>query len=62
VELVKKVAREPRNGRDFPDNPVTIKHIAIQGTGAAAKPAAKKPATKSGTSTTKKPASSTPKQ
>jgi peptidyl-prolyl cis-trans isomerase A (cyclophilin A) len=31
VELVKKIAREPRNADDRPDNPVTIKHITITG-------------------------------
>jgi peptidyl-prolyl cis-trans isomerase A (cyclophilin A) len=40
VELVKKIARQPRNGKDRPDNPVVIKHIRIS-EGAKAKPAAK---------------------
>ncbi len=29
VELVKQIARQPRNGSDRPDSPVTIKHITI---------------------------------
>ena len=29
VELVKKIARMPRNARDFPNNPVKINHINI---------------------------------
>ena len=43
VELVKKIAREPRGANDFPQNPVVINHIDIEG---IAKPAtaAKKPA------------------
>ena len=47
VELVKKIAREPKGANDRPDNPVVIKHIDIAG---MAKPAAtaKKPATKTG--------------
>ena len=45
VELVKKIARMPRGAADRPTNPVKITHIEIQGAGgAAAKPAAKKPA------------------
>ncbi len=39
VELVKKIAREPRGPNDHPDNPVAIKHIDIEGI-AKAKPAA----------------------
>jgi len=30
VELVKKIARMPRNSQDFPNNPVKIKHITIE--------------------------------
>ena len=30
VELVKKIAREPRNDQDRPNNPVVIKHIRIE--------------------------------
>lgn len=30
VELVKKIARMPRNGADLPDSPVKIKHITIE--------------------------------
>lgn len=29
VTLVKKIARMPRNGRDYPDHPVKIKHIKV---------------------------------
>jgi peptidyl-prolyl cis-trans isomerase A (cyclophilin A) len=31
VDLVKQIARAPRNGNDRPNAPVTIKHIAITG-------------------------------
>ena len=43
VELVKKIARQPRDANDFPRNPVRIRHITIENAGgeAAAKPAAK---------------------
>ena len=42
VELVKKIARQPRDANDFPRNPVRIRHITIENGGdAAAKPAAK---------------------
>jgi peptidyl-prolyl cis-trans isomerase A (cyclophilin A) len=34
VELVKKIARMPRNGNDLPNNPVKINKIAILGSGA----------------------------
>ncbi len=34
VELVKKIARMPRDARDFPTNPVKITHIEIVGGGA----------------------------
>jgi peptidyl-prolyl cis-trans isomerase A (cyclophilin A) len=30
VELVKKIARMPRNSQDFPDKPVKITHITIE--------------------------------
>ena len=30
VELVKKIARKPRNAQDRPNNPVVIKHIRIE--------------------------------
>jgi peptidyl-prolyl cis-trans isomerase A (cyclophilin A) len=33
VELVKKIARMPRDGRDFPKDPVKITHIEIVGGG-----------------------------
>ncbi len=52
VELVKKIAREPRNSEDRPDKPVVINHIDIQGIAApksaapAKHAAAKKGATK----------------
>ncbi len=36
IELVKKIARMPRNGNDRPDNPPKINKITIAGTGAAA--------------------------
>lgn len=29
VALVKRIARLPRNGADYPDQPVTIKHITV---------------------------------
>jgi len=50
AELVKKIAREPRNGQDFPDKPVMINHIDIQGIAAPKKAAApaKKAAPKKG--------------
>ncbi|HZQ90979.1 MAG TPA: peptidylprolyl isomerase [Terriglobales bacterium] len=48
VDLVKQIARAPRNGNDRPNAPVTIKHIAITGLKPAARPAAK-PAPKAGT-------------
>ena len=45
VELVKQIARMPRGARDFPDNPVKIKHITITGAGGAKSSSAiKKPA------------------
>lgn len=31
VDLVKKIARMPRNGRDYPDSPIKIKHIKVIG-------------------------------
>jgi peptidyl-prolyl cis-trans isomerase A (cyclophilin A) len=36
VELVKKIARMPRNGNDRPDNPPKIEKITISGSGTAA--------------------------
>ena len=36
IELVKKIARMPRNGNDKPDNPPKINKITIAGAGAAA--------------------------
>src|SRR5438093_8870734 len=35
VELVKNIARMPRNGNDRPDNPPKISRIIISGTGTA---------------------------
>jgi peptidyl-prolyl cis-trans isomerase A (cyclophilin A) len=60
VELVKKIAREPRGPSDRPDKPVRITHISITGAGAttAHKPAIKKPA--STKTDIKKPGESTP--
>ena len=47
VELVKKIARMPRNGNDLPNQPVKINHIEIKQPGAAkagtGKPSALKP-------------------
>jgi peptidyl-prolyl cis-trans isomerase A (cyclophilin A) len=45
VELVKKIARQPRDPRDRPQAPVVIKHIRIDEAGAA-KPEESKPARK----------------
>jgi peptidyl-prolyl cis-trans isomerase A (cyclophilin A) len=59
VELVKKIAREPRGAQDMPNNPVSIKHIDISGV-AAAKPAA--PAKKAPTKTGAKKAAPKQKQ
>jgi peptidyl-prolyl cis-trans isomerase A (cyclophilin A) len=61
VELVKKVARMPSGMNNRPENPVVIKHIAIQGAGAA-KPAGKPPIKKPASTKTpiKKPGQSTP--
>jgi peptidyl-prolyl cis-trans isomerase A (cyclophilin A) len=39
VQLVKKIARMPANSDGFPKNPVTIKHVTIEGDTDAAKPA-----------------------
>ncbi len=36
VELVKKIARQPRDSNDFPRNPVRIRHITIENAGGAA--------------------------
>jgi peptidyl-prolyl cis-trans isomerase A (cyclophilin A) len=49
VELVKKIAREPRGANDMPNTPVVIQHIDIQGAAkpaTSAKPAARKAAPK----------------
>ncbi|MGO9404564.1 MAG: peptidylprolyl isomerase [Terriglobales bacterium] len=43
VEVVKKIARMPRDSRDFPAHPVKITHIEIHGAGEATEPAAPKP-------------------
>jgi peptidyl-prolyl cis-trans isomerase A (cyclophilin A) len=52
VELVKKIARMPRNANDYPDNPVKINKITIlHAGGAAAHAVAHKPATKTSTQT-----------
>jgi len=45
VELVKKIARQPRNGADKPNKDVVIKHIKIDEGGAAAKAPVKKTVT-----------------
>jgi cyclophilin family peptidyl-prolyl cis-trans isomerase len=45
VELVKKIARQPRNGADLPNTAIVIKHIKIDEGGAAAKAPVKKAAT-----------------
>ena len=58
VDLVKQIARMPRDGNDRPNAPVKIKHITITGVpgrAAASAPAAKKPG-----STTAKPAAPKP--
>jgi peptidyl-prolyl cis-trans isomerase A (cyclophilin A) len=61
-EVVKAIARVPRDGNDKPRKPVTIKHIEIIGAGGAAKPAVKaapkpaaKPTAKSAAPAAKKP-------
>src|ERR1022692_5345268 len=46
VELVKKIARMPRNANDCPNSPVKIVHIKIVTGATAARPAAPKPAAK----------------
>ena len=46
VELVKKIARMPRNANDRPNNPVKIIHIKIVTGAMARRPAAPKPAMK----------------
>jgi peptidyl-prolyl cis-trans isomerase A (cyclophilin A) len=56
VELVKKIAREPRNPQDRPNNPVKINHITIVKAGAAsgaAKPGAAKHSRTTSPTTTK---------
>jgi peptidyl-prolyl cis-trans isomerase A (cyclophilin A) len=47
VELVKKIARMPRNSNDRPNSPVKIVHIKIVGGATATRPAVLKPAVKS---------------
>jgi len=42
VELVKKVARQPRNGQDRPNTPIVIKHIRIDDGSKAKAPLKKK--------------------
>ena len=61
-EVVKAIARVPRDGNDKPRKPVTIKHIEIIGAGGAAQPAVKatpkpaaKPSAKSAAPAAKKP-------
>jgi peptidyl-prolyl cis-trans isomerase A (cyclophilin A) len=50
VELVKKIARMPRNGNDLPDNPIKINKITIAHAGGTAPhPVAHKPAAQTGT-------------
>ena len=51
VELVKKIAREPRGANDRPQKAVVIQHIEIQGLAKAATPAKKAPTKKTGTKT-----------
>jgi peptidyl-prolyl cis-trans isomerase A (cyclophilin A) len=46
VELVKKIARMPRNANDLPHNPVKIIHIKIVNAPTTPRPAAPKPAAK----------------
>ncbi len=46
VELVKKIARMPRDSNDKPNHPVKINHISIEGTTAAKASPAAKPASK----------------
>ena len=60
VELVKKVAHMPRGMNDYPQDPVVIKHIKIEGAGAAkaTHPPIKKPA--STRTPIKKPGETTP--
>jgi peptidyl-prolyl cis-trans isomerase A (cyclophilin A) len=51
VELVKKIARMPRNSNDRPDDPVKINKITIVHRGGAAPTVAHQPAAKTGTAT-----------
>jgi cyclophilin family peptidyl-prolyl cis-trans isomerase len=62
VELVKKVARMPTGMNDYPENPVVIKHIAIEGAGTAKKAATHRAIKKPASTKTpiKKPGESTP--
>jgi peptidyl-prolyl cis-trans isomerase A (cyclophilin A) len=46
VELVKQIARAPRDSKDLPNQPVKINHIAIGNSAVAHKPAARKPVSK----------------
>jgi cyclophilin family peptidyl-prolyl cis-trans isomerase len=62
-EIVKKIARVPRNSADKPRTPVVIKHIDISGDGSAPKAAPKatpKPAAKPAPKTTPKPSAAAP--
>jgi peptidyl-prolyl cis-trans isomerase A (cyclophilin A) len=56
VALVKQIARMPRNGNDFPKNPVKIKHITVVQSVTAVKPATAKPLTKPAAKPAAKPA------
>jgi peptidyl-prolyl cis-trans isomerase A (cyclophilin A) len=46
VELVKQIARMPRDSNDRPSQPVKINHITISGSSSAHKPSAAKPVSK----------------
>jgi len=50
LELVKQIARAPRNSNDLPTQPVKINHITISGSSGAHKPSAAKPVSKKQTS------------
>src|SRR5947209_1629864 len=64
VDLVKQIARMPRNGQDFPQNPVKINHIEILNNGAQAGTPSKPSTTKRGAAgkKTAKKQATTPKQ
>ena len=64
VELVKQIARMPRNARDFPRNPVKINHIEILNNGSHAGTSSKSATPKPGTARKKntKKQATTPKQ